>query len=393
MTEPSNQLGHEGLVIRNVRPIGFGPGVSPALVDVDIGPDGLVRTSGAALDVSAGTLLDGGGSYLSPGWTDMHVHIWSGGTRYSLLPSECGLARGVTCLVDAGSAGSANFDGFRGYVIEPADEQIFAFLNIGTIGLIAGNAVPEISNYRLIDLERTAEIARKHPDAIVGIKVRASGVIGQGWDLTPLKLAVKMGRVLDLPVMVHVGEPPPLYEEILDHLRPGDIVTHCFNGKLGGSLAEDPVLFDRAVRARERGIIFDIGHGAGSFSFETCEFALNRGFAPDVISTDLHRVALGKIVFDLATTMSKLLSSGMGFDDVVSAASTRPREVIRRPHKAGLRVGDAADFTVFDLAEERLHVVDSHGVIRVLERVFRPRYAVLGTKTVEASSHGAAEVT
>src|SRR5690606_4435397 len=226
------------LLIADVRPVGFG-GELPARCDVLVGADGTIAAIGQSLTAEDAGRIDGKGAFLSPGWADLHAHVWYGGTDISIRADEAGASRGVTTIVDAGSAGEANFHGFREYVAEPARENIYAFLNIGSIGLVACNRVSELSDMRSIDIDRIKATVEANRDVIRGLKVRASAVITGGWDMAPVKLAKKLGRILDLPLMVHVGEPPPLYDDVLAVLGAGDIVTHCFNGKVGGSILED----------------------------------------------------------------------------------------------------------------------------------------------------------
>ena len=377
----------QGLLIKGAKPVGFAqPGLPPVL-DVLVGADGAILDIGADLAADNVARLDAGGAFISPGWTDLHTHVWYGGTDISIRPEQGGAARGVTTIVDAGSAGEANFHGLREYVIEPARENIYAFLNLGSIGLVACNRVPELQDMRSIDLDRTIAVAREHSDVIVGLKVRASAVISGGWDLVPLKLAKKLSRVLDLPVMVHVGEPPPLYDDVLGLLTAGDIVTHCFNGKQGGSIIEDDDLYRLAEDAARRGVILDVGHGGASFSFDVGRAALERGLLPNTISTDLHNRSLDTAVWDLATTMSKLLSLGMGMEDVVIASSTAPKRAINKPADNLLARGKPAEFTLFDLVDGDLVVTDSQGAKSTLTRIFEPRYAILGAEAVVASRH------
>ena len=375
------------LLIRGARPVGFGAGF-PERLDVLVGKDGRIAETGAT--VAAGDdvrVIDANGAWLSPGWTDLHVHVWYGGTDISLRPEQCGAARGVTTMVDAGSAGEANFHGFRAFIAEPAKENVYAFLNIGSIGLVACNRVSELIDMRSIDIDRTIATIKANRDVIVGIKVRASAVISGGWDLVPLKLAKKLSRVLDLPVMVHVGEPPPLYDDVLGLLTAGDIVTHCFNGKQGGSIIEDDDLYKLAEDAAARGVLLDIGHGGASFSFAVGEAALARGLKPNTISTDLHNRSLDGAVWDLATTMSKLLSVGMRFEDVIGAVTAAPRRAIRKPADNFLQKGKPAEFTLFDLVAGDLTVRDSLGAVSTLKQLFEPRRAVLGAEAVAAHRH------
>lgn len=375
------------LLVKGAKPIGFAQSGLPSLVDVLVGADGAIRQIGVGLAAGDSQIVDAKGAYLSPGWTDLHTHVWYGGTDISIRPEQGGATRGVTTLVDAGSAGEANFHGLREFIIEPARENIYAFLNLGSIGLVACNRVTELQDMRSIDIDRTIGVIREHRDVIVGLKVRASAVISGGWDLVPLKLAKKIGRIVGLPVMVHVGEPPPLYDDVLGLLTEGDIVTHCFNGKQGGSIIEDEDLYQLAEEASRRGIVLDVGHGGASFSFDVGRAALARGLKPTTISTDLHNRSLDGSVWDLATTMSKLLSLGMDLEDVVIASSTAPKRAIGKPAQELLSAGKPAEFTLFDLENTDLEVIDSQGASSMLHQTFEPRFAILGAEAVPASRH------
>lgn len=375
------------LLIRNATPIGF-VGALPPRVDVLVSREGAILEAGPRIETSEDPrVLDVAGAYLCAGWTDLHAHVYWGGTDISIEPAQCGAERGVTTIVDAGSAGEANFAGMRRFVIEPARENVYAFLNLGSIGLVACNRVSELMDMRSIDIDRTLDVVRRNADAIVGIKVRASAVITGGWDLVPVKLGKKLSRILKLPVMVHVGEPPPLYDEILGLLEEGDIVTHCFNGKQGGSLLEDEELYRLVEDAAARGIVLDVGHGGASFSFDVGAAALARGLKPTTISTDLHNRSMDGAVWDLATTMSKLHALGMRLEDVVEAVTRAPRRAIRRPGCERLAPGEKAELTVFDVVDGDLEVVDSHGARSRLSRIFEPRYAVLGAEAISARRH------
>jgi len=377
----------QNLLIKGAKPVGFNqPGLPPVL-DVLVGADGAILEVGANIAAESAKPVDAEGAFISPGWTDLHAHVWYGGTDISIRPEQGGAARGVTTIVDAGSAGEANFHGMREFIIEPARENIYAFLNLGSIGLVACNRVSELQDMRSIDIDRTIAVIKENRDVIVGLKVRASAVISGGWDLVPLKLAKKLSRVLDLPIMVHVGEPPPLYDDVLGLLSEGDIVTHCFNGKQGGSIIEDEDLYKLAEDAAKRGIVLDVGHGGASFSFDVGKAALERGLLPTTISTDLHNRSLDTSVWDMATTMSKLLSLGMGMEDVIIASSTAPKRAIRRPADNLLVKGKPAEFTLFDLVDGDLVVTDSQGAKSTLHQTFEPRYAILGAEAVTAHRH------
>lgn len=376
------------LLIANVKPVAFGPAIPTSATDILVGGDGKIAAIGAGLAAPADAeRIDGKGAFVSPGWVDLHVHVWHGGTDISLRPSDCGAERGVTTMVDAGSAGEANFHGFREYVIEPARERIKAFLNLGSIGLVACNRVPELRDIKDIDLDRIIECYAENSEHIVGLKVRASHVITGSWGVTPVKLGKKIAKILKLPMMVHVGEPPALYDEVLEILGPGDVVTHCFNGKAGSSILEDEDLFKLAERCAAEGVRLDIGHGGASFSFKVAEAAIQRGLMPFSISTDLHNRCMNFPVWDLATTMSKLLSVRMPFDAIIQAVTHAPASVIKLDMTDRLTVGQRADFTIFDLIDSDLEATDSNGDVSQLTRLFEPRHAVIGAEAITASRY------
>ncbi|HZH51811.1 MAG TPA: amidohydrolase/deacetylase family metallohydrolase [Microvirga sp.] len=373
------------LLISGVKPVGFGKGVPQEATDVLIGADGTIAAVGSSLQGRDGTRrIDARGAFISPGWVDLHAHVWHGGTDISIKPHLCGIERGVTTVVDAGSAGEANFHGFREYIIEPARERIKAFLNIGSIGLVACNRVSELIDMRSIDIDRTIACVEANRDIIIGIKVRASGVIVGGWGITPVKIAKKVAKVLKLPLMVHVGEPPPVFDEVLEVLGPGDVVTHCFNGKAAANIMEDDDLFLLAERCARDGIRLDVGHGGASFSFKVAELAVQRGLLPFSISTDLHARSLDNPVWDMGTTMSKLLSVGMPFEAVIDASTRAPMEVVGLPTENLLSPGTRAEFTVFDVNDSDLRIVDSMGYSAHLSRLIEPRWTILGQEAVKA---------
>lgn len=364
------------LQLTNFRTTGFDN--SPA--EIWVGDDGLV----AAAPLDGAELVDCKGAFLSPGWCDLHVHVWHGGTDISIRASEAGRSTGVTAMADAGSAGEAAFHGLREYVIDKQQETVKAFLNIGSIGLVACNRVPELIDMRSIDVDRTLEVAEAHRDVICGIKVRASGVIAGAWGITPAKIAKRVAEILDLPLMVHIGEPPPLIDEVFDILTEGDIVTHCFNGKRAGSIRDTAKLFAQAQQLQQSGVRMDIGHGVASFSFDTARAALADGMKPFSISTDLHLRNIGGPVHDLATTMSKLLAVGMGQDDIIDAVTAAPRSVLGLCGRDGLKVGQKADFTIFELQDSQVRTIDSQGATLTLERMFEPRITVIGNSVMQA---------
>ncbi len=346
---------------------------------IHVGDDGIVRAEAAP----SAQEIDCQGTFLSPGWCDLHVHVWHGGTDISVRASEAGRGSGVTAMADAGSAGEANFHGLREYVIDPAAETIRAFINIGSIGLVACNRVSELIDMRSVDVDRTLEVIEANRDVICGVKVRASGVIVGAWGITPAKIAKRVAEIAGLPLMVHIGEPPALIDEVFDILGPGDIITHCFNGKKAGSIRDTKALFDQAMRLADSGVRMDIGHGQASFCFATARASLEAGLRPWSISTDLHLRNIRGSVIDFATTASKLLAVGLPFEDVVTAISTHPRETMGLKPVPG--VGDKADFTLFRLEDVEEEVMDSLGNTMVMRRMFEPFATVIGANAAPAA--------
>lgn len=369
------------LRLTNFRPVGL----DNAPAEIFVGDDGLV----AGTPITGAETIDCKGAYLSPGWCDLHVHVWHGGTDISVRASEAGRKTGVTAMADAGSSGEAAFHGLREYVIEQQQETVRAFLNIGSIGLVACNRVPELIDLRSIDVDRTLAVAEANRDVICGIKVRASGVISGAWGITPANIAKRVAEILDLPLMVHIGEPPPLIDEVFDILTPGDIVTHCFNGKKAGSIRDTKALFAQAQQLAGNGVRMDIGHGVASFSFDTAREAIANGLKPWSISTDLHLRNVNGPVYDLATTMSKLLAVGLSFDEVIAGVTERPRSVLGLGASGGATPGQKADFTVFDVDAANIDAVDSLGGHLTLEKRFEPRLTVIGASAMPAARRSA----
>ena len=378
------------LLIRNVLPF-KNKSASKELIDLLIGQDGLLEQVGSKIKAPTNSKkLDLKGAYLSQGWVDLHTHIYHGATDISLLPDQIGMQTGVTCLVDCGSAGEANFEGFKRYIAETAQEKIFSFLNIGSIGLVACNRVSELAlGYRSVDFDRTLKVIEKNRSLIRGIKVRASQVITGDLGVECVRLAKKLARISELPLIVHVGEPPPLLDDILPVLEKGDVITHAFNGKSGGNIMEDPLTFALTKEAKSRGVVLDVGHGKSSFSFEVAKFALKHGLSPDVISTDLHSHNYQGPVYDFPTTLSKLLTLGMSLEEVIECVTTSPRLVLSEPvNENWLVPGQPADFTAFTVESVKFKAFDSMGTELLIREFILPQLAVLGAKWEQCQSRG-----
>ncbi len=266
----------------------------------------------------------------------------------------------MTTAVDAGSAGWANLQGYLDYVVAPARTQFLSFVHVCGIGLTYG-PLPELADMRYADAERTAFVIEHFAEHCVGVKVRQGE--GQVADngIEPLRLAVQAAEWAEVPVMVHIGRGVPL-PDVLGLMRPRDIVTHCYQGTGDGIVAEDETILAEVLQARRDGILFDVGHGGGSFDYGIAISALAQGFVSDVISTDLHAHSWDVPVESLPHTASKLLNLGVPIESIVRQCTSNAAFAIGREHELGtLRVGRVADIAAFDLVEGAFEYRDVRG--------------------------------
>jgi dihydroorotase len=308
---------------------------------------------------TAADLRDVSGKIVTPGLIDLHTHVYWGGTSLGVEADEVARRSGTTTFVDAGSAGAGNIAGFRKHVIEPAAPRILAYLNISFPGIFAFSKsvmVGECEDLRLLNARECLAVAREHADLIVGIKARVGATAGGQSGLAPLALAIEVADELGLPVMAHIDNPPPTREEVLGALRPGDILTHCFRPFPNAPIHGDGQIRKEILEARERGIIFDIGHGYGGLGFRSARAALEQGVQPDVLSSDVHVLSADGPAFDILAVMSKFMALGMSLTEVVKAATAAPARALRRDDLGTLRVGSAGDATIIeDVAGDFLH--------------------------------------
>ena len=308
----------------------------------------IVRDAG---DGNTTQVLDAEENILAPGLVDIHVHAWWGATHMGIDIDEHSIDRGVTTAVDAGSAGAATFRAFERFVVARTRTRLYALLNISGMGQLDID-IGECEDLRWCNVEKAVATARAHPATILGIKVRLSEPLAKKNDLAALALAVRAAAELALPVMIHIGGSCHSLEEILELLRPGDIVTHCYTGWEPGILNGNGRVLPVVHAARERGVLFDVGHGRGSFTFDVAERAIEQGFLPSTISSDLHGNNVNGPVFDLVTTLTKFRSLGLELADVLAMATSNAAAAVGLTDRAGtLAVGSAGDATV--LREER----------------------------------------
>ena len=307
--------------------------------------------------------VDVTGFYVTPGLVDIHVHVYAGtGMRnaysgdLSVYPDGHTFRSGVTTVVDAGSSGWRNFPDFKDRVIDRARTRVLAMLNIVGRGMGGGKIEQDTSD---MDPKATAETARRYKDLVVGIKTAHYAAP----DWTAVDRAIEAGRLAGLPVMVDFGSflpERPFQQLVLEKLRPGDIYTHTYLAAVP-MLDEEGQVLPYLFAARKRGVIFDLGHGGGSFVFRQAVPAMRQGFHPDTISTDLHVGSMNAGMKDMLNVMSKMLNMGMELEEVILRSTWRPAQVIHREELGHLTPGAPADVTVLNLRYGSFGFVDVYG--------------------------------
>jgi dihydroorotase len=349
------------LLLRGGRVIDPQSGLN-AVRDVAIA-DGKIAAVEERIDPAlARQTADVSGLYVSPGLIDIHVHVFAGTNEprsyagdNSLYPDGYTFRSGVTTVVDAGCAGWRNFDTFKETVIDRSRTRVLALLNIVGHGMRGGNYE---NNLEDMAAGPTAELAKQHKGLVVGVK--CAHYLGPEWQ--PVEEAVKAGEAADIPVMIDFGSNKPerpLSRLLTEKLRPGDIYTHCYSG-LRDELVDgkpNPALF----AGRKRGVIFDVGHGGGSFRWSVAIPCVEAGLTPDSISTDLHTGSMNAGMKSQINVMSKFLNLGLSVEDVVKQSTWNPAKEVKREDLGRLSVGSVADVTVMRLHEGRFGFVDSFG--------------------------------
>jgi dihydroorotase len=363
---------------------------------------------------SAFRVIDASSQYVTPGLIDMHAHVYEDVTYWGVNAEAIGSQTGVTTWADAGSAGAVNLAGFRNSVIRPSKVRVYAFVNIAYVGLVAQDY--ELSNPEYCNVELLERVVNLNRDIVVGVKVRA-GRSGGARDLVPLRRARRAADDLELPLMLHLSAVPPDVETVLGFVGPGDILTHCFSGESMKIVDEKGKLLDAARKAWEDGLVLDLAHGAGAFSFETAEALVSQGCWPDVISTDLHQRSIvgpnlmdspgdsgagtsneswdaqsviaqvrgsGEPVFNLLTCIDKMLFLGMSFTDAIKATTSRPAEVLGLKGEVGtLTPGAQADVAAFVVETGDFELHDTCGNVRRARQRVRNTMSMVGGRVLE----------
>ncbi len=330
----------------------------------------------------AGEVVDAAGALVTPGLIDLHAHVYDGALPIGMHADRAALVNGVTTVVDAGSAGWMTFAGFRDYVIPTYRTRVYAFLHISATGLATVRVVPELGDIRFAQVEEAVRVIGENRDLILGVKVRiAHGGTGKGDQANAREALRRARQAADqarVGLMVHVSDTPIPLPEIFEHLRPGDIATHIFNGNAERVLGPDGRVRPEVRAAAERGVVLDVGHASVHCDVKVAERALAEGLRPTTLSTDLHKPPSGRIVYHLRGLMSKFLALGLGLEEVVASVTSRPAAALGK----SAELGSLAQFAYIDGAGNTVRA----------SRRFRARHVIRGGQRVATPAPAADHV-
>lgn len=338
-----------------------------AVRDVAVQGGKIARVDAQIPPGQAREVISAEGKIVTPGLIDIHTHVFPFVGPYGIEPDPYFVHRGVTTVVDAGTSGAFTFPAFRRFIIEKATTRIRALLHVVSIGMVAGSTedMGELLDLRYCVPELAVKAARENRDLVLGFKIRFSEKYTGPNDYEGMKRARAAADEAGLPLMIHIGGSYTPLGEFLSLMKKGDVVTHSFNGHPHGLLDASGRLTPQVLEARERGVLFDVGHGAGSFSFDVMEKCLAQGFRPDTISSDLYSANINGPVYDLPTTLSKFLLLGLSLREVIEHATANAARVFDFGAEIGtLKTGAEADIAVLELREGQFTFTDSGGKTR-----------------------------
>ncbi len=335
------------------------------LMDVGIFAGKIVEVAPALRAEDAHRTISAKGLLVTPGLVDVHAHVFVNSSDMGENTDRFCNASGVTTVCDAGSTGSATFAGLRYMLDKGVRTRARAFVNLSAIGIVGTSRCGELAHFPYADPEGCARTIAENRDIAIGVKLRYGP--GLVWEYTtePVKTARRAADMAGVPMMIHITDTPLPLPEILACMKPGDIITHCFHGREHGIMGpEKQLILKEVVEAQRYGILFDCAHGRGGhFNFPLIEKALDQGFLPDTISTDLtFTTATNGPVWGLTTTMSKLMHFGVGLDDVVLRATATPARILGMEGAVGtLRPGANADVALLELRDGDVEFRDTDG--------------------------------
>ncbi|MCP5113884.1 MAG: amidohydrolase/deacetylase family metallohydrolase [bacterium] len=331
-----------------------------------------------ALDV-----IDAAGLYVTPGLVDLHTHCYHSATAIGVEADPIAARSGTTTWVDAGTFAYDQVAGFRRFIVEPARVRIYGF-----VYLYPSSRNPDIDpiEHARREMRRTGQAVAGNRDILLGVKFQVGSNMNGKYSYELLKVARELCDEFRIPMMAHISFAPPETPRVMELMRPGDVVTHSSNGHTPGLVDERGKLKPGVKEARERGVLFDVGHGLGSFNFPAARRLLDAGFPPDTISPDIYSLNVNGPVYDMPTTMSKFLHLGMSFDDVLLRSTANPARIVDRVNGMGmLQVGGPADIALLQIEEGEFQLVDSQRNAETANRRIVSRLTICRGKRVRAS--------
>lgn len=321
------------------------------------------------------------GKLVVPGLIDFHVHVFPGVSHFGIEADATCLPRGVTTVIDFGTAGGLIFEGFRRFVIDRTETRVFALLHVAGQGMIGSVGNPpllgELHDLRYCDIPTVRRIVARNRDVIVGIKIRLTANLAEGGrtEAAGLDKAREAADAVGLPLVVHSPGSTLTIGHVLDRLKPGDVLTHCYHAKSCGLVDADLRVLPEVKEKLSSGLLLDVGHGFSSFDFRVARSLIEQGVLPDFISSDLHTYNVDGPVFDQVTTMDKFLHLGMELLEVIRRTTETPARFLGRNGEIGtLKPGATADITVLEMQNGEFPLIDSEGHVETARVHLEPTH-------------------